>query len=144
MCGFCFKTQLGNFTSGWISSENVFVAATRKGETLPKLANLLKNAFFVVALRKENLSSQEFALRAEQRLETALRCFRELEKNWTRQLTMNNYCDWKNEYIPSFQSTSSWFGSVNHYPWELKHPAKSHSWTHRKSLKIIQIQEETT
>ena len=27
--------------------------------------------------------------------------------------------------IPSFQSTSSWFGSVNHYPWEFKHPAKN-------------------
>ena len=23
------------------------------------------------------------------------------------------------------QSTSSWFGSVNHYPWEFKHPAKN-------------------
>ena len=26
-----FKTQLGNFMSGWISSENVFVAPTGKG-----------------------------------------------------------------------------------------------------------------
>ena len=38
-----FKTQFGNFMSGWISSENVFVAATTKEETLPELANLLKN-----------------------------------------------------------------------------------------------------
>ena len=78
MCSCCFKTQFGNFMSGWISWENVFVAATRKGETLPKLADLLKNELFVVL---ENLSSREFALCAEQRLETALRCFRKLEKN---------------------------------------------------------------
>ena len=33
MCGCCFKTQFGSFTgkSGWISSENMFVAPTRKG-----------------------------------------------------------------------------------------------------------------
>ena len=42
------KTQLGNFMSGRISSENVFVTPTRKGETLPKLADLLKNEVFVV------------------------------------------------------------------------------------------------
>ena len=47
MCSCCFKTQFGNFMSGWISWENVFVAATRKGETLPKLAELLKNELFV-------------------------------------------------------------------------------------------------
>ena len=35
MCGCCFKTQFNYFKSGWISSENMFVAATRKGETLP-------------------------------------------------------------------------------------------------------------
>ena len=33
MCGCCFKTQFGNFKSGWISSENMFVAPTRKGES---------------------------------------------------------------------------------------------------------------
>ena len=37
------KTQFGNFKSGWISSENVFVGPTRKGEAKPKLADLLKN-----------------------------------------------------------------------------------------------------
>ena len=26
MCSCCFKTQFGNFKSGWISSENIFVA----------------------------------------------------------------------------------------------------------------------
>ena len=36
MCGCCFKTQFGNFTNGWISSENTFVAPTRKRETLRK------------------------------------------------------------------------------------------------------------
>ena len=40
-------------------------------------------------------SPQEFALHAEQRLETALRCFPKLEKNWMRQLTTSNYWDWK-------------------------------------------------
>ena len=34
----CFKTQFGNFKSGWISSENMFVSPTRKRETLRKLA----------------------------------------------------------------------------------------------------------
>ena len=54
---------------------NVFVAPTRIGETLRKLADLL---------RKENLSPQEFAIRAEQRserLETVLGCLRKLQKN---------------------------------------------------------------
>ena len=32
---------------------------------------------------------------------------------------MNNYCDWK-EWVRSFQSTSWWFSSVNHYLWEFK------------------------
>ena len=43
-----FQIQFGNFASGWISSENVFIAPTRKGETLPKWADLLKNELFVV------------------------------------------------------------------------------------------------
>ena len=30
MCGCSFKTQFGNFKSGLISSENMFVAPTRK------------------------------------------------------------------------------------------------------------------
>ena len=42
------KTQFGNFMNGRISSANVFVAPTRKGETLLKLADLLKNELFVV------------------------------------------------------------------------------------------------
>jgi len=58
MCGCCFKTQFGNFTSGWISSENVFVAPTRKGETLPKWADLLKNELFVVLEEGESFSTR--------------------------------------------------------------------------------------
>ena len=53
-----FKTQFGNFMSGWISSENVFVAPTRKGETLPKLADLLKNELFVVLEEGESFSTR--------------------------------------------------------------------------------------
>ena len=44
--------------SGCISSENVFVAPTRKGETLPKLANLLKNELFVVLEEGESFSTR--------------------------------------------------------------------------------------
>ena len=57
-CGCCFKTQFGNFTNGWISSENAFVAPTRKGETLPKWADLLKNELFVVLEEGESFSTR--------------------------------------------------------------------------------------
>ena len=80
MCGCCFKTRFGNFKSGWISSENMFVAPTTKGEKLRKLADLLKTELFVVVEEGES-SSQEFALCAGQRSETVLRCFRKSEKN---------------------------------------------------------------
>ena len=66
--------------SGWISSENVFVAPTRKGETLPKWADLLKNELFVVLEEEESFSTRVCSP-AEQRLETGLRCFPKLEKN---------------------------------------------------------------
>ena len=75
-----FKTQFGNFISGWISSENVFVAPTRKGETLPKLADLLKNELLVVLEEGESFSTRVCTL-AEQRLKTGLRCFPKLGKN---------------------------------------------------------------
>ena len=52
------KTQFGNFMSGWISSENVFVAPTRKGETLPKWVDLLKNELFVVLQEGESFSTR--------------------------------------------------------------------------------------
>ena len=54
----CFKTQFGNFTSGWISLENVFVAPTRKGETLPKWADVLKNELLVVLEEGESFSTR--------------------------------------------------------------------------------------
>ena len=69
-----FKTQLGNVMSGWVSSENVFVAPTRKGETLSKLADLLKNKLFVVLEEGESFSTRVCSPE-EQRLETGLRCF---------------------------------------------------------------------
>ena len=53
-----FKPQFGNFKSGWISSENVFVVPTRKGEMLPKLAYLLRNELLVVLGEGESFSSK--------------------------------------------------------------------------------------
>ena len=58
----------------------MFVAPTRKGETLPELANLLKNKLFNFLDDGESLF-MKFARHVEQRFETALRCFRKLEKN---------------------------------------------------------------
>ena len=49
-----FKT----FLSGWISSENVFVAPTRKGETIPKWVDQLKNELFFVLEEAESLSTR--------------------------------------------------------------------------------------
>ena len=72
-----FKTQFGNFKSGWISSENVFVGPTRKGKTLPKLADLLKNELFVVLEEGESFSTRVCSP-CRTNLETALRCFRKL------------------------------------------------------------------
>ena len=72
-----FKT----FLSGWISSENVFVAPTRKGETLPKWADLLKNELFVVLEEGESFSTRVCSPCETIRLETGLRCFPKLEKN---------------------------------------------------------------
>ena len=57
-----FKTQFGNFMSRWIGSENVFVAPNRKGETLPKLADLLKNELFVVIEEGESLFTRVCSL----------------------------------------------------------------------------------
>ena len=58
----------------------MFVAPTRKGTTLPKLADLLKTELFVVVEEGESFSAR-VTLCAGQRLETVLRCFRRLEKN---------------------------------------------------------------
>ena len=48
--------------SGWISYENVFVAGTRKGVTLPKLADLLKNELFAVLEEGESFSTRVCSL----------------------------------------------------------------------------------
>ena len=48
--------------SGWISSENVFVAPTSKGETLPKWADLLKTELFAVLEEGESFSTRVFSL----------------------------------------------------------------------------------
>ena len=77
MRGCCFKTQFGNFKSGWIKAEEVFVAPTRKRWNR-------KNEIFVVLDEGETFSTT-FSRRAEQRLETVPPRFRKLEKNWTRQ-----------------------------------------------------------
>ena len=47
--------------SGRVNSENVFVAPTRKGETLPKLADLLKNELFVVLEEGESFSTRVYS-----------------------------------------------------------------------------------
>ena len=54
----CFKTQFGNFMSGWISSENEFVAPSRNRETLPKWTDLLQNELFVVLEEGESFSTR--------------------------------------------------------------------------------------
>ena len=120
------KHSFGNFMSWWVSSENVSFASTRKGETLPKLVDLLKNELFVVLEEGESFSTRVCSP-AEQRLETGLRCFPKLEKNWSRQLTRNNYFDWKkwvNPLIPIYFFVI-WLCKSDHYPWEIKHPAKN-------------------
>ena len=77
MWGCCFKTQFGNFKSGWIKAEDVFVAPPRKRWNR-------KNEIVVVLDEGETFSTT-FSRRAEQRLDTVPQCFRKLEKNWTRQ-----------------------------------------------------------
>ena len=41
LCGRSFKIQYGNFKTGWISSENMFVEPRRNGKTLPMLAKVI-------------------------------------------------------------------------------------------------------
>ena len=58
VAGSLLQNTVGNFKSGWISSENMFVAPTRKGEKLRKLADLLKTELFVVVEKGESFSSR--------------------------------------------------------------------------------------
>ena len=88
-------------------------------------ADLLKNELFVV--REEG---ESFSTRVCSPCETKVR-------NWAAMLSqirekLNTPTDNEQLFrlkrmgkIPSIQSTSSWFGSVNHYPWEFQHPAKN-------------------
>ena len=103
--------------SGWISSENVFVAPTRKGDTLPKLADLLKTELFVVLEEGESFSTRVFSPCGTKVRNCAAMLSQIREK-------LNPPTEWTIQFN-SLQSTSSWFGSVNHYPWEFKHPAKN-------------------
>ena len=52
-----FQNKVQQFKNGWISSENMFVAPTKKGETLPKLAGLLTNELFVALDEGESSST---------------------------------------------------------------------------------------
>ena len=67
MCCCCFKTQFGNFKSGWISSENMFdffLPLLEKGETtLPLLADFLINELCVVLDDGESFSTRVFSPR---------------------------------------------------------------------------------
>jgi len=69
----CFKTQFGNFKSGWIKAEDAFVAPTRKGET--------EKTKFSLSSTKEKLSPQRFLAVRNKGSETVPPCFRKLEKN---------------------------------------------------------------
>ena len=79
ICSCCFKTQFGNFKSGWISSENMFVAptSTRERWNVTKIGRPSdKRTFRCPVDEGESFSTK---------VESALRFFR----NWTRQRTMN-------------------------------------------------------
>ena len=80
ICSCCFKTQFGNFKSGWISSENMFVAptSTRERWNVTKIGRPSdKRTFRCPVDEGESFSTK---------VESALRFFR----NWTRQRTMNS------------------------------------------------------
>ena len=80
ICSCCFKTQFGNFKSGWISSENMFVAptSTRERWNVTKIGQPSdKRTFRCPVDEGESFSTK---------VESALRFFR----NWTRQRTMNS------------------------------------------------------
>ena len=111
--------------SRWIGSKNVFVAPTRKGETLPKLADLLKNELFVFIEEGESFSTRVCSPCGTKVRNCAAMLSQIREKLNTPTDNEQLFRLKRMGKIPSFQSTSSWFGSVNHYPWEFKHPAKN-------------------
>ena len=77
ICSCCFKTQFGNFKSGWISSENMFVAPTRtrKRWNVTKIGRPSDKRTFRCPVDE-----------GATKVETAVRFF----CNWTRQRTMNS------------------------------------------------------
>ena len=58
LCGCCFKTQFGNFKTGWITMENIFTAPQRKGKTLPMLAEVFRADQSLDVEEKNSLSSR--------------------------------------------------------------------------------------
>ena len=58
MCGCCFKTQFGNFKTGWITTENILTAPGRKGNTLAMLAEVFRADLSLDVEEKNSLSSR--------------------------------------------------------------------------------------
>ena len=58
LCGCCFKTQFGNFKTGWITTENIFTAPQRKGKKLPMLAEVFRTDLSLHLEEKNSLSSR--------------------------------------------------------------------------------------
>ena len=58
LCGCCFKTQFGNFKTGWITTENIFTAPQRKGKTLPMLAEVFRADLSLDVEENNSLSSR--------------------------------------------------------------------------------------
>ena len=99
--------------------------AYQKRRNVTKVGRNTEKRTFLVLEEGESFSTRVCSP-CKTKVRTALRCFRKLEKNWTLQLKMNNFWDWKEWVNPLILiGTSSWFGSVNHYPSEFKHPAEN-------------------
>ena len=74
MCGCCFKTHFGNFCEWMDKLGKCVCCAYQKRRNVTKVGRPTeKRTFRCPRGRIENLSPQEFALRAEQRLGTAPR-----------------------------------------------------------------------
>ena len=109
--------------SGWLSSENMFVAPIRKGETLPKLADLLKTNFSLSS-RKENLSPQEVCPPCGTKVRNCSAMLSQIREKLNTPTDNEQLLRLKRmSKSPHSNPLLSWFGSVNHYPWEFKHPA---------------------
>ena len=78
-----FQNTVRQFLKGWMDKlEKCVYCAYQKWRNVTKVGRPAENELFVVLEEEEYFSApQEFALRGERRSETALRCFRKLEKN---------------------------------------------------------------